>query len=334
MPVIYKLNLNNIEYMSEELGNVKDLLEKEAALLVQQQEEAIAEEIKPTAIGKAQKFVEYEEDEVLAAEIGWKNMPMESLPSQGMFYRAGTQVALRAATVSEIRHWSTIDDNDLLGVDDMLNFIMEKCVRIKVPGKPGTYKDLLEIDRFYLIFAVRDYTFKNGENRLFVSVSDEDGADQKIEVTKDSLDYFNPDERIMKYYNAEDQSFNIQMKNGENFKIFLPSLGIMSFIKNFIKQKQQAGQTFDKTFIKYAPFSFSDWKVLNQTSYDRAVQESFTWSLQKISVMDKLVEMLSDSINPGIRYQTSGGGEGKAPLNFQGGIKSIFLISDIFDELV
>ena len=50
--------------------------------------------------------------------------------------------------------------------------------------------------------------------------------------------------------------------------------------------------------------------------------------------MDKLVEMLSDSINPGIRYQTSGGGEGKAPLNFQGGVKSIFLISDIFGELV
>ena len=213
--------------MSQETENVKDLLEKEAALLVQQEEQANVEEVQPASIGKAQKFVEYEDDEVLAAEIGWKNMPMESLPSQGMFYRAGTQVALRAATVSEIRHWSTIDDNDLLGVDDMLNFIMEKCVRIKVPGKPGTYKDLLEIDRFYLIFAVRDYTFKNGENRLFVSVSDEDGADQKIEVTKDSLDYFNPDERIMKYYSSEEQSFNIQMKNVENFKIYLPSIGIM-----------------------------------------------------------------------------------------------------------
>ena len=137
----------------------------------------------------------------------------------------------------------------------------------------------------------------------------------------------------MMNYNLN-ESFDIQMKNGEKFKIYLPSLGIMTFIKNYIKNKQQASQNFDKTFIKYAPFLFSDWKILNQASYDKSVQESFTWSLQKISVMDKLVELLSDSVNPGIRYQLSSGGEGKAPLNFQGGFKSIFLISDIFDELV
>lgn len=319
--------------------NLKDALEKEAQAIVQSEEGV--KNINPeqpvttvTSLGKAQKFIEPEEDEVLAAEIGWKNVPMSSLPSLGMFYPDGTQVAIRAASVSEIRHWSTIDENDLLGVDDMLNFIIEKCCRIKVPGKPGMFKDLKEIDRFYLIFAIRDYTFKNGENRLYISVSDDDGKEHKIEVTKDSLDYFNPDERIMKYYNQLDQSFNIEMKNGEKFKIYLPSLGIMSFIKNYIKQKQQSGQNFDKTFVKYAPFLFNDWKSLNQNVYDKAVQDSFGWSLQKISVMDKLVEILSDSVNPGIRYQLSSGGEGKAPLNFPGGFKSIFLISDIFDELV
>jgi len=259
---------------------------------------------------------------------------MESLPSQGMFYTPGTQVAIRAATVSEIRHWSTIDENDLLSLDDMLNFIIEKCVRIKVPGKPGTFKDLKEIDRFYLIFAVRDFTFKNGENRLFVTVSDDDGVEQKIEVTKDGLNYFNPDEKLMKHYSSEQQCFDMRLKNGEQIKIYLPTLGTMAFIKSFIKNKQQSNQNFDKTFIKYAPFIFNDWKTLNQNSYDKAVQDSFTWSLQKISLMDKLVELLSSSINPSIRYQTSGGGEGAAPLNFPGGIKSIFLISDIFDELV
>jgi hypothetical protein len=324
----------------EDNKNLKEQMEKEAQLLIQQEEAGESsftpiEEVKPITLGKAQKFTNYEtEDDILAAEIGWKNVPMESLPSQGYFYASGTQVAIRAATVSEIRHWSTIDENDLLGLDDMLNFIIEKCCRIKVPGKPGTFKDLKEIDRFYLIFAIRDYTFKNGENKLFVTVSDDDGQEQKIEVTKDSLDYFNPDEKLMKYFKQENQCFDIQMKNGENFKIYLPSLGIMAFIKNYIKNKQQANQGFDKTFIKYAPFLFSDWKMLNQATYDKSVQESFTWSLQKISVMDKLVELLSSSINPAVRYQSSGGGEGRAPLNFQGGVKSLFLISDIFDELV
>ena len=90
--------------MAEEI-NLKEQMEKEAALLVQQEEnasdvEVIANEPARPTLGRAQKFTDYEtEDDILAAEIGWKNMPMESLLLQGMFYAAGTQVAIRAATV-------------------------------------------------------------------------------------------------------------------------------------------------------------------------------------------------------------------------------------------
>jgi hypothetical protein len=331
----------NENMSNEELQNK---IEREAALFAKQNEsnEAVEEsevvkempQAQMTSLGKAQKFMHIDEDPLLASEIGWKNVPMESLPSKGLFYEETTQVAIRAASVAEIRHWSTIDENDLLATDDMLNFIMEKCCRIKVPGKPGNFKDLLEIDRFYLIFAIRDYTFKNGENKLMINVSDEEGVEEKIEVTKDLLDYFNPDERLMNYYDRQNKCFNINMKNGESFQLYLPTLGIMNFIKSYIKTKQQSNKNFDKAFIKYAPFLFPEWKTLTQSSYDKAVQDSMTWTLQRISVLDKLVEILSSSVNPQIRYISSGGGERVSPLNFPGGVKSIFLISDIFGELV
>ena len=330
------------ENMSNE--ELQNKIEKEAALFAQQNEknEVVEEndvvqempQAQVTSLGKAQKFIHIDEDPLLASEVGWKNVPTENLPSKGLFYEENTQIAIRAASVAEIRHWSTIDENDLLGTDDMLNFIMEKCCRIKVPGKPGNFKDLLEIDRFYLIFAIRDYTFKNGENKLMINVSDEDGVEEKIEVTKDLLDYFNPDERLMNYYDREDKCFKIRMKNGEQFNLYLPTLGIMNFIKGYIKQKQQSNKNFDKAFIKYSPFLFPEWKTLTQSTYDKAVQDSLTWSLQRISVLDKLVEILSASVNPQIRYISSGGGERVSPLNFPGGVKSIFLISDIFGELV
>lgn len=318
---------------------LKAQIEKEAELFAKQQakNEAIVEaevvQEEPKTLGKAQKFLQ-QDDPILAAEIGWKNIPMDSLPSQGLFYEPETQIAIRSASVAEIRHWSTIDENDLIATDDMLNFIIEKCCRIKAPGKPGNFKDLLEIDRFYLIFAIRDYTFKNGENKLMLTVQDDDGVEEKIEVTKDSLDYFNPDERLMNYYDSEERCFKIVMKNGESFELYLPTLGIMNFIKSYIRQKQQQQRNFDKAYIKYAPFLFKDWKTLTQAAYDKSVQESLTWSLQRISVLDKLVEILSQSINPQIRYMSSGGGERTSPLNFPGGVKSIFLISDIFGELV
>jgi len=311
------------------MNQEKEVVETEDSDI--QQPEKVAQ---VTSLGKARKFQEMDEEPHLAAEVGWKNVPIGNLPSKGMFYDDSTQIAIRAASVAEIRHWSTIDENDLLGTDDMLNFIMDKCCRVRIPGKSSNSKDILEIDRFYLIFAIRDYTFKNGENKLMINVSDEDGIEEKIEITKDLLDYFNPDERLMKYFDNTEKCFKIQMKNGEEFNLYLPTLGIMNFIKNYIKQKQQANKNFDKAFIKYSPFLFSEWKTLTQVSYDRAVQDSLTWSLQKISVLDRIVEILSSSINPQIRYVSSGGGERVSPLNFPGGIKSLFLISDIFGELV
>jgi hypothetical protein len=350
--------------MSEEIENVngpeqqpeneslRDQIEREAALFAQAEEvkqataapktavleavvaEATEEQVKSASLGKAQKFVEVFDEDPIANEIGWKPIPLENLPSGGIFYPEGSQLAIRSASVAEIRHWSTLDENDLLGVDDMLNYIVEKCVRLKIPGKPGSFKDVYEIDRFYLIFAVRDYTFKSGENKMMVRVTTPEGLEENVEVTKEGLDYFNPDERLMRYFDPEDKSFQIRMKNGEEFRMYMPTLGTMSFIKSFIKQRQQSGVSFDKTFIKYAPFLFKEWKIMNQQGYDKAVTESYTWSLKKISVLDKLVEILTASVNPKIRYVSEGGQEGTAPLNFQSGVKSIFLISDIFDELV
>jgi hypothetical protein len=322
--------------MSEETNDFKEQLEREARLVAEREEKQSAVTPEPvTSLGKVDKFSKpaFDESE-LGADLGWKPVPLENLPSQGQFYEDGTQVAIRAATVAEIRHWSTIDENDLLGVDDMLNFIIEKCCRIKTPGKPGSYKDLKEIDRFYLIFAIRDFTFKNGENKMYVNVSGEDGVEEKIEVTKDVIDYFNPDDRLMNYFDRSSQSFHIKMKSGEDFRLYLPTIGSMMFIKSYLKARQQSGQNFDKAFTKYAPFLFSDWKSLSQTAYEKAVQDSYTWSLLRISVMDKIVDILSSSIKPQIRYVSTGGGEATAPLNFPGGIKSIFLISDIFGELV
>ena len=327
--------------MSEETNDFKEQLEREAQILAEKEEGTASSilkstEAKTTSLGKAEKFNQPMFDESdLGSDLGWKPVPLENLPSQGIFYDSGTQVAIRAATVSEIRHWSTIDENDVLGVDDMLNFIIEKCCRIKVPGKPGSYKDLKEIDRFYLIFAIRDFTFKNGENKMYVNASGEDGVEEKIEVTKDVIDYFNPDERLMNYFDRDNQSFHIRMKSGEEFRLFLPTIGTMMFIKNYLKARQQSGQNFDKAFTKYAPFLFTDWKSLSQTAYEKAVQDSYAWSLQRISVMDKIVDILSSSIKPQIRYvSSSGGADSTAPLSFPGGIKSIFLISDIFGELV
>jgi hypothetical protein len=318
--------------MSEEN---KNSVEDEARRLVEQAEGTPlqTEEVAIKSLGKAQKF-QVSEESPLAADIGWKNLPVQNLPSQGLFYPDGTEIAIRAASVAEIRHWSTIDENDALGVDDMLNFIVEKCCRVRMGGRPANYKDLKEVDRFYIIFAIRDFTFKNGENKLFTYIESEEGKEEKIEITKDVLSYFNPDEKLMKYYNSDMKCFVFPMKSGEVFECHFPTLGVMAFIKAYAKAKAQRNQNFDKAFLKYAPFIISEWKGLTDREYDRVSQESLTWSIQKISLMDKVTTMLAGSINPQVRYINASGEEDAVALSFRGGVKSLFLIPDILDELV
>lgn len=317
---------------------IENQIEKEARLFVQQSEE----KEQPIIIGKSQKY----QDELLAIEhpvamdIGWKNVPINELPSsineKGIqFYPEGTQIAIRSASVAEIRHFSGIDENDGLNVLDMLIYIIDKCCRIKIPGKQSTYKDIKELDKFYLIFAVRDYTFINGENHIYVTVEDSEAKAHKIKLTKDLLDYFNPDELLVRNYNLDTQSFQFTIKDtGEKFNLYMPSLGVIQWITKYAKDKREKGQNFDKSFIKYAPFIFPEWRLLNDKSYEKLSSDSSLWSFKKISIIERLIELLTSSINTNIKYTLNNGEEGTTPINFPGGLKSLFIISDIASELL
>lgn len=280
-------------------------------------------------IGKAQSFVN--NTRPIIADIGWKAIPLELLPSKGIFYNNNTEIAIRAASVSEIRHWSTIDEDDLLSMDDMINYIIEKCVRLKTQGVISNWKDIKEIDRLYILFAIREYTFKDGENKIYVNSEDGD----KIEVRKEMLSYFNLDEKIMDKYNLDEKCFIFQLKDSQElFKIYMPSIGVTSFIKNYVRGKQQQGINVDASFIKFASFLFNDYRTLTTQSYDKALHDSSMWSLSKLSAMTGLVDMITQGVDPKVTYTSNGGMELTAPLNFLGGIKSIFIISDFFNELV
>lgn len=311
---------NAEEFAKSQEGSAEP--QKESVLTSQ----ATVEPVK--SLGKAQKFLE--DERPLMADLGYKNIDLESLPSQGMFYPTGTQIAVRAATVSEIRHWSTIEEDDLLAVDDMINYVIERCCRIKIPGASSSWKDIKDVDRFYIIFSIREFTFKDGENKIYIQTSEGD----KVEVRKEMIRYFTLHPKLEKFYDQSKRYIELKLKNGEQIDVHMPSIGVTQFIKNYIRGKQQQQQTFDQAFIKYASFLFGDWRTLTQPNYEKAVRDSGTWSLQKLSVLSKMTDYLGDGIQPELLYNTPSGMEVTAPLNFEGGIKSIFLISDIFDELV
>lgn len=284
-----------------------------------------------TEVPKTNMPWEKSEDQVkLGNQVGWDKINLKDLPTQGLFYPEGTEIAIRSATGGEIRHWSTLNEDDLSALDDMLNYVIERCSTVKFPGDAlSSWKDIKEVDRFYVLLAIRERTFVNGENSLQVKISET----KKIDVSKDMIDYITFDERLMKYYDPDKKGIVLQFKNGNSKPIHLPSVGVTNWLKNYINRKQQRQESFDQDFLNFAPFVIADWRGLNDATYEKLVYESQNWSIAEVSLLTKVREIFADTVNPVIRYKDEQGGEREVPLNFQGGIKSIFLISDPFSEL-
>jgi len=264
-------------------------------------------------------------------QLGWQKLPITDLPTQGLFYPEGTEVLIRAATAGEIRHWSTLNEENLSILDDMLNYVLERCCKIKFPGMAiSSWKDVKEIDRFYILLAIREFTFVNGENKLQVKTSET----SKIDVTKDMVQYITFDERLMRYYDPNERMFVLTFKNGKKMRVTLPSVGVTNWLKNYITRKRQLNEIIDEDFISFAPFVISDWRGLPDDNYSKIIMESHNWTAAEISLLTEIRRIFMDTVDPVVKYKDEEGGERTVPLSFQGGIKSIFLISDPFGELV
>lgn len=295
---------------------------------------------KPTATSTKQQAIEQKyhgrtdlpmtEDSGLVYKdnLGYMKIDVASLPTQGLFYPDGTEIHIRAARGEEIKHWSTMNDQDLTQlsvVDDILNYIIERCVTVKLPGiHGGNWKDLKDVDRFYLLLAVREFTFLDGDNELMVPISE----GKTIPVTKEMIDFIQIPDEIMKHYSPEEKCFAFKLNTGRTIRMHIPSLGVTQWLKNYAQNKQQLREGFDTDFILYAPMLISDFRRLSQRAYEEMVGEASMWSVKEWSLVSHVRDSLSAASEAKIKYQDESGQEVTIPLTFRGGIKALFTISD------
>lgn len=325
--------VDNPEF-NEEAKRLIAQKEEEAKKLITQKEEPGADS---KGLGKVASIqAQQEEKTTIIDELGWIRVKMETLPSQGAFYPHGTEITIRAASAGEIRHWSTIDEDDMLSMDDGLNRLVDKCCKVKFPRMAGSYKDLKEIDRFFIVFAIREYTFKKGENILNITFNCKNcGKVDAKTMVKEMLSYYVPAEELQPRFSEDERCFHLKLSSGDEIKLYLPTLGVMNFIKMYIREKVQKKEEYDSAFLKWAPFLFADWRTLNDAFYHKTLQDSYTWSVDKISVLDWFVNQMQKTIKAElINSCSSCGSEITAPISFRGGIKSLFLISDISSKLI
>jgi hypothetical protein len=265
--------------------------------------------------------------------LGYHSIPTNTLPSAGMFYAEGTTLHIRSAKVAEIRHFSTMDENNILDVDEKLNSILESCTRVTSNKKRMSYKDLLEEDRFFLILSIRDLTFPEPESQLSVDHVDKKGETHKIEVSKDNFTYFKVPETLDKYYDNDAKSFLIETKSFGIIKLAPPSVGIMQKMTQYIKDRQEKNLKVDQSVLQIMPYMISEWRGFTDKDIFKFEMEMNSWSNKKYSLIYKLAEQMKVGIKPDMNVQIGDDWE-DVPIGFRDGIKSIFIVQDISGELL
>ena len=294
--------------------------------------------VKPS-LGQARGYSENPELSA-ASESSWKLLDLKYLPSEGLFYPDGSELLLRPAKTKEIRHWSTIDENDPLDVREKINFILNACTKLRVPGgRPLNFNDYLEIDRYHILFRLYELTFPNQENKLFANIKcKNDGHINNTQVLSINLHGFKYPTELMKWYSPEERCFKIiSEKLNETFYIYLPTIGTESRFRNKQKDDIKRGVEIDEAFYKFGPYLVNDWRMLSPQDIVDLKFKSLTWPENKFIFIHKFTEQLKEaSLNKVASVCEKCKDITESHVFSQGSftIKDIFIISAGLDELI
>ena len=293
------------------------------------------------SIGKSQIV---QNSKSVPGEIGWKNMPVEILPSKGMFYPEGTRMAIRPADVKEIRHFSTIDEEDRLDIEEKLGYILDKCLTIEFSGEGVvSYKDLKSEDRFFLIIAIRDLTFVKGENSVILIPDTPCGDDKEcpvkngFELRTGVLSSYELDPEISKYYDPQNRCFTFNIEGlPKPIRMYVPSIGVTQKIADFTAYCLKNDIDIDDSFLKIAPFIFEEWRTLDIPFMLDSLRKMDYWAKEEFSLYFVLSEKIRIGTKPKayVKCPKCGGREVSAEISFPYGLRSLFLISDILRKLL
>jgi hypothetical protein len=259
-----------------------------------------------------------------------------------LFYPEGVELLIRSAKTKEIKHWSTIDENDPLDIYEKINFILNSCTKFKIKGNPTplNFNDFLEIDRYHILFRIYELTFPNQENKLFAYIkcsSAPCGHKNQTQVTSQNLIGFKYPEELMKWYSPSERCFVVKSeKIGETLRFYMPTIGSTSRIR----QKQQNTEfktDEDNAFYSQANYLIKDWRKADYQYISMLKAESIGWSERKFLIIYKFIEPLEKSaLNKVLSICEKCRAQTESSIFLEGSftVKDIFIISAGLDELI
>ena len=303
---------------------------------VEQQRDLVGMQMRAQDKSTAEAHAEREEEIRKESEergIGNAIVPVESLPSKGLFYPVGTRIYIRSASLGDIKRWSAMNEDDVQDVMEKMEAIFESCCVVNFGPdcmKRARYKDILDLDRLYILFAIHDWTFPSGKNDVKLKITEKDD----IIMKKENVKFIEFPEKLMKFYNEQKRCFSFPVDKTTLFKetdgkmdIYMPTIGVSDWLKDYMISANQRRDNIDQDFLSYASLLIPDWRNLNVDYYYDLVDKTSDWGTYEWTLISKVRDIIVNAAgNPTITYIDKGGVEREVPLYFRNGLKSLFQV--------
>lgn len=272
---------------------------------------------------------------------GYVKLDLTRLPSGGRFYRDDFEIHMRAARVGEIRDFSTMEEDNIRDVDEKLNSMIVNCTKIMYGNQRGSYRDILEEDRIFVLLSIRELTFKQGENKLMMPVGKKKctsaacKSQDSMELKTDNLQFQVVDDLLEKYYDPVNKCYNVTTKNHGEITLAPPTIGVMRAVTDWVRKREEENKPWDRSTLSIIPYIQREWRGFNDNEIFSLTSSLQGWDSSKYSIIYRLIEKLKLGVKPEFAFPCqSCGAEVTVPLSFPGGIKALFIVSDISSELL
>lgn len=301
-----------------------------------QQEDYLKKFITPESEQPEIKKVEKYHDPSTTLEF--LSVDIDLLPL-GEFYTHGTKIKIRAAKVHEVQNYSVVDDKNLLDVTEKMNQLLSGCVNVTLPGgQKGSYKDIKDGDRLFLIFMIRELTFQKGNSLAKDIDCPYCSAEFSIPFRSTSnpeypktLENHEMPDGLIKYYNSELKCFEFNI-NGAVYRLAPPNIGIQEIFYNDIKTKVQNKKTPNISFLKIIPYLLWDRTTITEEGIKAKEDEFKRMDMYTFQIINQAVDKMLFGLKGLKMVCPECGAEVHTDMTFPNGASSLFVVSSIFDE--
>jgi len=271
-------------------------------------------------------------DNTRTTDLQYFNFDIKELPC-GSFYPAGTVFMVRPAQVKEIQAYSMVDDQNFYDIVEKMNDILQSCVRIKYSdGKMGSYLEVKDQDRLFLIFLIRELTFQQG-NSLTVSAKCGCGNELQLELKRDNFSFHGIDDKLDRYFSNSSRSYHFTTVNGKEFELTPPNIGLQKAFTDYILKENNEKRTPNLSFLKIIPFMLAGRTSVTYEGIKSKLKEFEEIDDISFQFLNAAVSKMTFGIKE-LKKTCSCGDEVHTEMQFPNGASGIFVIHDAFEAYI